>query len=206
MYPIMTGCFELTLELSDSKWPNPQLLPGIWEGNKWALVNFTFAATYGSAWGSVKGVEGDRAAAARPLAGAKIKVAGIAKDLKCGPLGDFYRPLAPGKYIVTAEAEGYTVRRHPTLHPRERERERDREREGEREGERDRERQRDRERERERDRETEREVAIPPTHHYDYACCCTERYTSMHAHQAQSKEVVVPDDGSGIRLEFLLPR
>jgi carboxypeptidase D len=107
---IAAGCFELTLELSQGKWPNASLLRGIWENNQWAIANFTLAATYGSAWGTVKGVsEVNRNRAARPIGGARVRVEGIAKHLKSGPLGDFYRPLAPGKYVVTAEADGYEV-------------------------------------------------------------------------------------------------
>ncbi|KAB2031166.1 hypothetical protein ES319_D05G286600v1 [Gossypium barbadense] len=36
---IYGGCFELTLEISDNKWPNAKELPTIWEYNKMSMLN-----------------------------------------------------------------------------------------------------------------------------------------------------------------------
>ncbi|KAJ7006372.1 hypothetical protein NC653_005657 [Populus alba x Populus x berolinensis] len=36
---IHAGCFELTLEISDNKWPNASELPTLWEYNKMSLIN-----------------------------------------------------------------------------------------------------------------------------------------------------------------------
>ncbi|CAK7346734.1 unnamed protein product [Dovyalis caffra] len=36
---IHAGCFELTLEISDNKWPNANELPTLWEYNKMSLLN-----------------------------------------------------------------------------------------------------------------------------------------------------------------------
>lgn len=113
-HPTATDCFDLTLELSQHKWPPPEQLPELWESNKKSLVQFSLLAAFGGAWGTVRGIDraGENGAAddapARPLL-AKISVSGISKQLKSSSLGDFYRPLAPGKYSVTAAAEGYQV-------------------------------------------------------------------------------------------------
>ncbi|KAJ6774035.1 PROTEASE M14 CARBOXYPEPTIDASE [Salix purpurea] len=36
---IHAGCFELTLEISDNKWPNANEIPTLWEYNKMSLLN-----------------------------------------------------------------------------------------------------------------------------------------------------------------------
>jgi hypothetical protein len=75
-----------------------------------SLLAYANAAAYGGAWGTVAKTDG------LPLE-ATISVQGISKDMSTGPLGDFYRPLAPGTYTVTASAYGYKVPR-PFRRPR----------------------------------------------------------------------------------------
>ena len=38
---------ELTLEVSQNKWPPTEQLPSIWEDNKLALVNLPLVAVFG---------------------------------------------------------------------------------------------------------------------------------------------------------------
>jgi len=103
---LMADCMDLTLELSERKWPFPgHWLPKIWEDNRDALVDFSVKAAYGGAWGSIMGSRGNQ-----PIGNAAVRVDGISKLMSGGPLGDFYRPLAPGRYIITAMALGFTVR------------------------------------------------------------------------------------------------
>ena len=44
---VATSCMELTLELSEDKWPPAERLPGLWEDNKPALLALPLMATLG---------------------------------------------------------------------------------------------------------------------------------------------------------------
>mmetsp|Transcript_6007 Transcript_6007/g.15215 ORF Transcript_6007/g.15215 Transcript_6007/m.15215 type:complete len:535 (+) Transcript_6007:119-1723(+) len=103
------GCLDLTLELSDNKWPAPGRLPSIWKDNKRALLAYAMAAAFGGAYGFVAGLPPSGAGgASKPLA-ATISVQGIDRDSTSGPHGDFYRPLGPGTYTITASVDGYQI-------------------------------------------------------------------------------------------------
>lgn len=41
------SCFEITLELSDNKWPPEQGLAALWEDNRQALVDYALWAALG---------------------------------------------------------------------------------------------------------------------------------------------------------------
>ena len=43
-------CMELTLELSQHKWPVPQLLPQLFEDNLPAMLAFPLAGAFGGVW------------------------------------------------------------------------------------------------------------------------------------------------------------
>ena len=43
-------CMELTLELSQHKWPQPEQLPQLFEDNLPALLAFPMAGAYGGVW------------------------------------------------------------------------------------------------------------------------------------------------------------
>mmetsp|Transcript_4573 Transcript_4573/g.8325 ORF Transcript_4573/g.8325 Transcript_4573/m.8325 type:complete len:544 (-) Transcript_4573:1669-3300(-) len=108
---LQSGCLELTLELSNDKWPSTRELPRLWADNRQSLLAYANAAAYGGAWGTVAKTDG------LPLE-ATISVQGISKDMSTGPLGDFYRPLAPGTYTVTASAYGYKAHSKEATVPR----------------------------------------------------------------------------------------
>ncbi|CDP11444.1 unnamed protein product [Coffea canephora] len=100
---IYAGCFELTLEISDDKWPNASEIPVLWEFNRMSMLNLVaslvktgiqgriFSSDYGS-----------------PLA-ASISIKGINSTIKAGKVfADYHRLLTPGeKYEVVASMPGY---------------------------------------------------------------------------------------------------
>ncbi|KAK9852107.1 hypothetical protein WJX84_003546, partial [Apatococcus fuscideae] len=110
------GCMELTLEISEAKSPSPDLLALLWQDNLPAMLALPIAAAFEGLRGfvhaasqrPVKAKTGEaEAEVGRPLA-ATIEVEGAAQWVKAGPYGDFYRPLPPGEYNVTASMAGYS--------------------------------------------------------------------------------------------------
>ncbi|KAJ9675512.1 hypothetical protein PVL29_024439 [Vitis rotundifolia] len=97
------GCFELTLEISDNKWPNAIELPTIWEYNKMSMLNLVASLVKTGVHGRI--FSSDRG---RPLPG-HITIKGINYTVKAGrTFADYHRPLAPGeKYEVVATMPGY---------------------------------------------------------------------------------------------------
>ncbi|GAB4845184.1 suppressor of los1-1 [Ancistrocladus abbreviatus] len=100
---IHCGCFELTLEVSDNKWPNATELPTIWEHNKMSMLNLVSTITKTGVHGRIISLENGR-----PLT-ASIIIKGINYTVKAGKLfADYHRLLAPGaKYEVMASMPGY---------------------------------------------------------------------------------------------------
>ncbi|MBV1887886.1 MAG: hypothetical protein KUG51_01210, partial [Urechidicola sp.] len=110
-------CREVTIELSDDKWPDPSLarydtapeqeawIENQWDYNKDALIDFLKQGTYGFR-GVVKDVS-----TTNPIQ-AKITIVGhddsrgswVNTEL---PLGDFYRPIQAGTYDILIEADCY---------------------------------------------------------------------------------------------------
>jgi zinc carboxypeptidase/carboxypeptidase family protein/flagellar hook capping protein FlgD len=98
-----TGCIDLTLELSDTKWPADTTLGTFWNENRESLMHFIKSARYG-----INGVVED-AVTGLPL-DAEISVAGNTKPVNTDPdNGDYYKLLATGVYDVTVSAAGYTT-------------------------------------------------------------------------------------------------
>ncbi|XP_057734608.1 carboxypeptidase SOL1 isoform X1 [Arachis stenosperma] len=100
---IHAGCFELTLEVSDNKWPNAAELPIIWRYNKMSLLNLVASLVktglHGRIYSSHDG---------RPLPGI-ISITGINYTVRAGKtFADYHRLLAPkDKYEVVATMPGY---------------------------------------------------------------------------------------------------
>eukprot|EP00208_Stichococcus_sp_RCC1054_P000069 CAMPEP_0206143764 /NCGR_PEP_ID=MMETSP1473-20131121/21729_1 /ASSEMBLY_ACC=CAM_ASM_001109 /TAXON_ID=1461547 /ORGANISM="Stichococcus sp, Strain RCC1054" /LENGTH=569 /DNA_ID=CAMNT_0053539315 /DNA_START=81 /DNA_END=1787 /DNA_ORIENTATION=- len=94
-------CMEVTLEVSERKWPHERTLADLFNDNLQALLALPFAAALAGASGFVYSTDME------PLV-ANISVTGVSTYVTSSPtFGDFYRPLAPGNYELVAEAEGY---------------------------------------------------------------------------------------------------
>ncbi|KAJ8541478.1 hypothetical protein K7X08_002294 [Anisodus acutangulus] len=100
------GCFELTLEISDDKWPNASELPTLFEYNKMSMLNLVASLVktgiHGRIFSSDEG---------RPLP-ASIAIKGINSTIHAREmLADYHRLLVPeGKYEVVATMPGYKSR------------------------------------------------------------------------------------------------
>ncbi|KAL2324664.1 hypothetical protein Fmac_023722 [Flemingia macrophylla] len=100
---IHAGCFELTLEVSDDKWPGAAELPILWRYNKMSMLNLVASLVKTGVHGRIYS-SGD----GRPLPGS-ITVRGINYTVRAGKtFGDYHRLLAPrDKYEVVATMPGY---------------------------------------------------------------------------------------------------
>ncbi|KAK9270197.1 hypothetical protein L1049_025773 [Liquidambar formosana] len=97
------GCFELTLEISDNKWPNANELPTLWEFNKMSMLNLVASLVKTGVHGKIFSSD-----CGRPLP-ASIAIKGINYTVEAGSaFADYHRLLAPGeKYEVMATLPGY---------------------------------------------------------------------------------------------------
>ncbi|CAN6455945.1 unnamed protein product [Victoria cruziana] len=97
------GCFELTLEVSDDKWPKAEELPILWSFNKASMLNLVASVVKTGVHGRIFS-----AVSGQPLPAA-VDIKGINYTVKAGELfGDYHRMLAPGQnYEVTASMPGY---------------------------------------------------------------------------------------------------
>ncbi|KAM7277643.1 hypothetical protein ACFE04_004777 [Oxalis oulophora] len=100
---IYGGCFELTLEISDNKWPSSDELPTLWEYNKWSMLNLVASLVKTGVHGRIFSSDGGK-----PLPGS-IMIKGINYTIKAGQeFADYHRPLAPGEtYEVIGSMPGY---------------------------------------------------------------------------------------------------
>ncbi|KAI4366834.1 hypothetical protein MLD38_022651 [Melastoma candidum] len=100
---IHAGCLELTLEISDDKWPAASELPTLWEYNKMSMLHLAASVAkrgiHGRIYSSNNG---------GPLPGA-ISINGINYTVEAGKaFADYHRLLAPdNKYEVLAFMHGY---------------------------------------------------------------------------------------------------
>mgnify|MGYP001331943060 CR=1 FL=1 len=99
---VWTKAFDVTLEQNEVKWPNQNLLPGLWDENKEAMISY-IERIHGP---SVKGLVVD-ADSGLPVP-CSIIVEGneniISNDIE---YGDYYRLLTPGTYEITFNSIGY---------------------------------------------------------------------------------------------------
>jgi len=94
------NCMEITIELSDVKYPRAELLEQFWKENQVSMLAYIEQVHTGIA-GVVTNSQGE------PLA-ASIAVHGVDKKIYTDPLhGDFYRLLVPGEYQISASANGF---------------------------------------------------------------------------------------------------
>lgn len=107
---IVGNCMELTLEVSEAKWPQESLLPILFEDNRKSMLDFIMRTSHGGFTGIVYGIHntGRKTGKENIPIYASIKVGesflNTTSDRKTGK---FYRPLAPGKYSIEVTANGF---------------------------------------------------------------------------------------------------
>ena len=97
----MLGAFEVTVELGETKAPDPGELPEFWNANRNAFLAYMEAAHIGVCGRVTDAATGD------PLF-AEIRVEENAHPIFTDPdVGDYHRPLLSGSYTVEVAAPGY---------------------------------------------------------------------------------------------------
>lgn len=96
-----TDCIDVTLEVSNTKWPSASTLVGFWDDNRESMMHYCKTARYGVN-GIVTGSD-----TGLPL-DATITVVGNSMEVHTDPAnGDYYKLLDTGTYDITFEAYGY---------------------------------------------------------------------------------------------------
>lgn len=90
---VWNGVMELTLELSCCKYPPGNQLPELWEDNRLAMIRYINEAHRG-----VRGIVRDQSGSPITNAGVRIKDRNFGS--KTTPLGEYWRILMPGDYIL----------------------------------------------------------------------------------------------------------
>nr|GEZ36927.1 carboxypeptidase SOL1 isoform X2 [Tanacetum cinerariifolium] len=103
---IYGGCFELTLEISDNKWPPANELQMVWNYNKRSMLDLVASVVKSGVHGRIFSSD-----CGEPLP-ASIAIKDINYTIKASErLADYHRLLAPGQqYEVTAMMPGYRTR------------------------------------------------------------------------------------------------
>ncbi|KAL1260791.1 hypothetical protein QQF64_008618 [Cirrhinus molitorella] len=99
---INTNCFEVTIEQGCYKYPPAADLPKYWEQNRRSLLQFIHQVHRG-----VKGMVIDSKDGSG-IPNAMITVDAINHPITSNIAGDYWRLLVPGKYQLTASAQGYS--------------------------------------------------------------------------------------------------
>jgi carboxypeptidase D len=95
------GDFDVTLEVSNTKWPSGNTLPGFWNDNLESMLAYMERVHEG-----IRGVVTD-AQTGQPLV-ASVALSGSAFPTRSDPaLGNFHRLVLPGTYDVEVSATGY---------------------------------------------------------------------------------------------------
>jgi len=101
---VYSNSFEITMELSCCKYPEPSELPGEWELNQKPLLNYIASTHRG-----VRGLIVDKKTQ-EPVPNAYVFVEGIDKNITSTERGEYWRLLVPGTYKIQSFADGY----HPS--------------------------------------------------------------------------------------------
>jgi len=104
-----TNDFEITVELSMRKFPQENTLSIHWNDNKKSLIEYIKFVHKG-----VRGVITDNATG-QGIYGATISVNSIDHNVKSNPMGDYYRLLPPGDYVITVSAPNYQHKSLPVV-------------------------------------------------------------------------------------------
>jgi subtilisin-like proprotein convertase family protein len=96
------GCNEVTIELSNIKWPDASTLPDYWDDNRESMLNY-MARVHDGVRGLVT-----NASSGLPVA-ATVEVQGIDHEVYTdADVGDYHRMLLPGTYTLEFSAAGYS--------------------------------------------------------------------------------------------------
>eukprot|EP00092_Neocalanus_flemingeri_P014781 GFUD01015952.1.p1 GENE.GFUD01015952.1~~GFUD01015952.1.p1 ORF type:complete len:524 (+),score=122.63 GFUD01015952.1:177-1748(+) len=95
---MFSNCMELTVEVSCDKKPAGKTLTYHWENNYQSMLSVLQSAD-----GGVKGLVVDEVGV--PLAGAKVRISGVDKEIVATERGEYWRLLVPGTYVITARSE-----------------------------------------------------------------------------------------------------
>ncbi|MCA9782279.1 MAG: DUF2817 domain-containing protein [Candidatus Cloacimonetes bacterium] len=95
------GGVDITLEVSQVKWPSENTLPGFWNSNRESMLRFV---EYG-----LKGIRGIvRDADSQLPVEATVRLQGIdSNTFSSAGLGDYHRLCVPGTYTLEVSAPGY---------------------------------------------------------------------------------------------------
>ncbi|RUS78696.1 hypothetical protein EGW08_013551, partial [Elysia chlorotica] len=96
-----SNCFEITIELSCCKYPQPQALTQEWENNRESLLSYLELVHIG-AHGFVTDAD-----TGEGLVGAVFMVEGIDHNVTSVEFGAYWRLLTPGSYSIRVVAYGY---------------------------------------------------------------------------------------------------
>lgn len=98
------GCLELTLEISDEKWPAAKEIPLLWEHNRMSMLQLVASLVKTGVHGRVISSYLGQSLPA------SVQIAGINHTVIAGDrFGDYHRLLFPGHaYEVTASIPGYS--------------------------------------------------------------------------------------------------
>ena len=106
---VWQGGHEVTLELTNVKWPQASTLPRHWDDNRESMLAYLERVHTG-----VGGTVTDAATGA-PLQ-ASVTVVGAGHATYTDPdLGDYHRPLVPGTYALEIASTGYATRVVPDV-------------------------------------------------------------------------------------------
>ncbi|MFH4974476.1 hypothetical protein AB6A40_001185 [Gnathostoma spinigerum] len=98
---VNSNCFELTIELNCQKFPLARALQGLWDDNKYALVQLIVEVHK-----SISGFVRD-AITSEGIPNATISINEHAKVIRSAAAGDYWRLVNPGTYQVTYDRDGY---------------------------------------------------------------------------------------------------
>lgn len=103
---VYTGTFEITLELSCTKYPKESELSSFWDENHEALIKYmeeAYRGTYGFVHSSI----------GTPIENVAITVDNNTHATYTTKSGEFWKLLLPGRYNISFEAEGYESHTEP---------------------------------------------------------------------------------------------